>query len=58
MRSHFSNQEWKLEPTQCRYTLGLMILDGLPSARVAAERTLYHEDLLQPHIFLQVHDPS
>ena len=29
-----------------------------PVCPVAAERTLYHEDFLQPHIFLQVHDPS
>ena len=37
MRSHISNQEWKLQPTalgrpRCIYTLGPMNLDGRPSA--------------------------
>jgi hypothetical protein len=45
MRSHISNQEWKLQPTslgrpRCIYTLGPMNLDGRPSARVVAERAL------------------
>jgi hypothetical protein len=54
MRSHISNQEWKLQPTalgwpRCRYTLGPMIFGWTPirpGDRVTAERIMYHDGLI------------